>query len=151
MTSQYRHYSHHDESVDINRENFGLEKTQSRSQHFLSLIKVSLLIRMKILVLSFSAACRWICVTGEDIDKPARLSFSYSLDLLLISIKQIQIEISEMAIGCLPYSIISERTSNSFQSTCHFYSSTLLFHPELTYWVGFGSEYSVSQEYTKIL
>ena len=36
MTSQYRHYTHHDESVDINRENFGLEKTQSRSQQFLS-------------------------------------------------------------------------------------------------------------------
>ena len=37
------------------------------------------------------------------LDKPARLSFSCSLDLLLneISIKQIQLEISETAIGCL--------------------------------------------------
>ena len=40
-------------------------------------------------------------VSVSWLDKPARLSFSCSLDLLLISIKQIWIEISETAIGCL--------------------------------------------------
>ena len=42
------------------------------------------------------------CKMESRLDKPARLSFSCSLDLLLISIKQIHIEILETAIGCLP-------------------------------------------------
>ena len=41
------------------------------------------------------------CNQPTKLDKPARLSFSCSLDLLLMSIKQIKIEISETAIGCL--------------------------------------------------
>ena len=57
-----------------------------------------------------SPCCRYI------LDKPARPSFSCSLDLLLMSIKQIQIEISETAIGCLIYtnvklSILSKKTT----------------------------------------
>ena len=40
-------------------------------------------------------------VSVSWLDKPARLSFSCSLDLLLISIKQIWIEISKTVIGCL--------------------------------------------------
>ena len=42
------------------------------------------------------------------LDKPARLSFNCSLDLLLISIKQIWIEISETAIGCLNFRTVDK-------------------------------------------